>query len=97
MWNSFCHMGNSHHQELPEVDPGPTPYELINEVFAEAGRQKIKLVNMGSSIGWDVQKLARVKRGAYTPKLDEYQTLCQAVGKSPRQIEDMARFHSTCV
>lgn len=90
-------MGITHHQEMPEVDPGPTHYELIKEVFAEAGRQDLKPSGLSSRTGWDIQKIARIRRCEYIPKMDEYMDLCRAVGRSPRQIEDLARFHSTCV
>lgn len=81
------------HPELPTIDNGPSETEMVAEIFAEATRQKLKHTDLAHRAGLSVQKIQRIKAGASTPKIDEFRSLCKAVNKTWREIEDAATFH----
>lgn len=94
-------MSNSTHPEMPDVGDSPTTTELIEEIFQEAGKAQFVRTGDDTPLGrdaqirlrvdWDMQKIGRVRRGEYIPKLHEYIELCASIGKTPSQVEDLVR------
>lgn len=82
-------------QRLPHVPYTPSASEMVTEIFAESARQKLKHTDLGTRSGMSVQKIQRIKAGTTIPKINEFTALCDAVGKTWREIEDAAAFHNT--
>lgn len=79
--------------KLSAANHAPSHVELVSEIFAEATRQKVTLIDLSAITTISLSKLKRIKAHQYPPALPEYLELCKALGRTPAQIDEAARFH----